>query len=244
MKTDLRELWSQNLSTLAFSKAGFCVCHAQRSKGFTQYELTDVPTSARTAPTAGLFSGDFPSRHCEERQQRSNLSAITNSCHPEFPVCHSEHSEESSKSEPSGGPPSARTAPTLAILSRWGLETVGVEVQFRHCEERQQRSNLSSITNSPYSELPVCHAEYSEASKQCELGGGPGFTRTAPTLDLHSGESPRRHCGERQQRSNLVLVLEGSGSPTLCCSLAHVQFPVVKPAQTVLITRFPPQVAR
>jgi hypothetical protein len=134
MKTDLREFWSQNLSTLAFSKAGFCVCHAQRSKGFSQYELTDVPTSARTAFRLALLS---------------------------------------------------RVAPRTRALRAlgWVLEKGRIGVQFRHC-------------------------------------------------------------GERQQRSNLVFVLEGSGSPRLCCSLAHVQFPVVKPALTVLITQFLPQVAR
>jgi hypothetical protein len=139
-----------------------------------------------------------PSRHCEERQQRSNLSAI-------FTSCHSERSEESTRSESAGGPRFTRTAPTAGLFSGESLA--------RHCEERQQRSDLSAISTS-------CHSERSEESNRYKSMAGPRFTCTAPTEGLLSRESPSRHCEKRQQRSNLDLVMEGSGEPQTTSSTA------------------------
>jgi hypothetical protein len=103
-----------------------------------------------------------PSCHCEESQQQSNPSLISTSCH-------SEHSEDSTRSEFSGGPPFTRTASMAVLLSEEDLS--------RHCEERQQRSNLSSIST-------YCHSEGSEESTRPESAGGARFTRTTSNKDL------------------------------------------------------------
>jgi hypothetical protein len=113
----------------------FTSCHSERREESTRSESAGGARFTRTAPTAGLFSGESLARHCEERQQRSNLSATSRSCH-------SDRSEESPQCELAGGPHSIRSAPSLALLSRGVLETVGVDSPARHCEERQQRSNL------------------------------------------------------------------------------------------------------
>jgi hypothetical protein len=201
MKTDLRELWSQTFSTLAFSKAEFSVshpelllcfselssCHSESSEESTQDELAGGPRFTWTTPTTELFSADSQFRHCEARQQRSNLSSISNSCH-------SECSEESSRSESAGRPRFSQTTPTTGLFS--------ADSQSCHCEARQQRSNPSLITNPCpplltlcLSELPFYHSERSEESTQNELAGGPGFTRTvrANTLFLKTSLIPQFH---------------------------------------------------
>jgi hypothetical protein len=101
----------------------------------------------------------------------------------------------------------------LALLSKSVRKTGGMEDPSRHCEERQQRSDLSAISTS-------CHSERSEESNRYKSMAGPRFTCTAPTEGLLSRESPSRHCEKRQQRSNLDLVMEGSGEPQTTSSTA------------------------
>ncbi len=166
-----------------------------------------IATQKRLAMTALMID------HCPEPLRRSKLTFIVESCH-------SEHSEESSRSKSAGGPRCTRTAPITAnLISKikfWGTGTTSTknqiaaqkrlamtELMIGHCEEYSRRSNLTFIAES-------CHSEHSEESSRSKFAGWIRFARTAPTKNQIAAQKKLEMtelCGIRFARTTSMQAL-------------------------------------
>ena len=168
MKNELTATRSQSFPTSAFAGAGFCAVG--------ESSLALLWRRVRATGVKGVVS-----HHCEEHERRSNLGLFSESCH-------SERSEESSRSATPGGAHFTRTAPTTALLSRGVREAGGMDGFSRH-SERSERSapDDSKLVDPSHNRLRMTDGKNTKeqiaAQKKLAMTelSGPRCTKTAPT---------------------------------------------------------------